>query len=71
MTAREAMAFVKANGIVLESARGPAPSLASAIAAEPIRGSWWKHRKAAQIFHRTRAVRASKELLGLERNSAR
>ena len=63
MTAREALAFVKANGIVLESARGPAPSLAAAIAGEPIRGSWWKHRKASQIFRCTRAVRDSKEIL--------
>jgi hypothetical protein len=63
MTAREALAFVKANGIVLESARGPAPSLAAAIAGEPIQGSWWKHRKASQIFRCTRAVRASKEIL--------
>ena len=63
MTSREALAFVKANGIVLESARGPAPSLAAAIAGEPIRGSWWKHRKASQIFRCTRAVRASKEVL--------
>lgn len=63
MTPREAMAFVKTNGIVLESARGPAPSLASAIAGEPIRGSWWKHRRAAQIFRCTRAVRDSKDVL--------
>ena len=28
MTGSEAVAFVEANGIVLESARGPAPSLA-------------------------------------------
>jgi hypothetical protein len=63
MTARQAIAFVKANGIVLESARGPAPSLAAAIAGEPIRGSWWKHPKASQIFRCTRAVRNSKEVL--------
>ena len=63
MTARQAIAFVKANGIVLESAAGPAPSLAAAIAGEPIRGSWWKHRKAYQIFRCTRAVRDSKEIL--------
>ena len=63
MTAQEAIAFVKANGIVLESARGPAPSLAATIAGQPIRGSWWKHRKAAQIFRCSRAVRDSKEVL--------
>jgi hypothetical protein len=63
MTARQAIAFVKGNGIVLESASGPAPSLAVAIAGEPIRGSWWKHPKASQIFRCTRAIRDSKEVL--------
>jgi len=63
MTAREALAFVNTNGIVLESARGLAPSLAATIAGEPIRGSWWKHRKASQIFCCSRAVRDSKEIL--------
>ncbi len=63
MTASQAIAFVKANGIVLESGSGPAPSLAAAIAGEPIRGSWWKHPKASQIFRCTRAVRDSKEVL--------
>jgi hypothetical protein len=63
MTAQKALAFVKANGVVLESARGPAPSLAATIAGESIRGSWWKHRNAAQIFRCSRAVRDSKEVL--------
>jgi hypothetical protein len=63
MTGREALAFVKANGIALESARGPAPSLAAAIAGGPIRGSWWKHRNASQIFRCSRAIRDSKEIL--------
>jgi hypothetical protein len=63
MTAREALMFVKANGIVLESAQGPAPSLAATIAGEPIRGSWWGHRKAPQIFNCSRALRDSKDVL--------
>jgi hypothetical protein len=63
MTIREALAFVKANGIVLESGRGPAPSLAELIAGEPIRGSWWGHRKAPQIFRCSRAIRDSKDVL--------
>jgi hypothetical protein len=63
MTPRQAIAFVKANGIVLESAGGPVPSLAAAIAGGPIRGSWWKHRKGSQIFRCSRAVRDSKEVL--------
>lgn len=62
MTAQQALAFVKTNGIVLESARGPVPSLAEAIAGEPVRGSWWAHPKASQIFRCSRAVRASPEV---------
>jgi hypothetical protein len=50
MTSRQARNYVKQCGIALESARGPVPSLAEAIAGEPIRGSWWGHRKAHQIF---------------------
>ena len=63
MTAREAIAVVKANGIVLESAHGPTANLAELITGEPIRGSWWGHRMASQIFRCSRAVRASKEIL--------
>jgi hypothetical protein len=35
---------------LLESARGPLPSLAELIAGEPIRGSWWAHPKSHEIF---------------------
>jgi hypothetical protein len=63
MTALQALSFVKKSGIALESARGPVPSLAEAIAGEPIRGSWWGHRKAHQIFLCSRAVRESKDVL--------
>ena len=46
MSAADALAFVERHGIVLESARHAAiPSLAEAIAGEPIRGSWWAHPK--------------------------
>jgi hypothetical protein len=51
MTARQALAFVKRHGIVLQAARGPVPSLAAAVAGEPIRGSWWSHPNAREIFH--------------------
>ena len=63
MTGSEAVAFVEANGIVLESARGPAPSLAIGIAGEPIRGSWWKHPKAREILSCACAVRDSGDVL--------
>ena len=49
---RDAIAFVERHGVVLEAARGPVPSLAEAIACEPIGGSWWGHAKGGQIFRR-------------------
>jgi hypothetical protein len=63
MTPKQAIAFVKANGIVLESARGPVPSLAEAIAGKPIRGGWWAHADAKTIFLCSRAVRDSADVL--------
>ena len=43
-------AFVEQHGVVLASARGPVPSVAEAIAGEPIVGSWWSHPRAQAIF---------------------
>jgi hypothetical protein len=63
MTPREALAFVRRHGVVLESARGPVPSLAEAIAGQPIRGSWWAHPNGRLIFELTRAVRDSEQVL--------
>ena len=63
MTPREALAFVEKRGIVLESARGPVPSLAETIAGKPIRGSWWGHPKGDSIFACSRAIRNSKDVL--------
>ena len=63
MTPKQAIFFVKANGVVLESGRGPVPNLAEAIAGEPIRGSWWTHPRADTIFVCSRAVRESADVL--------
>ena len=63
MTAKAALAFVRRHGIVLESARASVPNLAEAVAGEPIRGSWWRHRKSHEIFWLTRAVRDSRDVL--------
>ncbi len=63
MTPKEAIAFVESHGVVLESARGPVPSLAATVAGEEPRGSWWGHPKGHEIFPLTRAVRASTEVL--------
>src|SRR5262245_62537823 len=63
MTTRQALAFIRKHGVVLESARGPAPSLAEAIVGAPVRGRWWSHRKGREIFAVTRAVRESEDVL--------
>jgi hypothetical protein len=63
MTPREGLAFVEKRGIVLESARGPLPSLAETIAGEPIRGNWWGHPKGDSIFACSRAIRNSRDVL--------
>jgi hypothetical protein len=63
MTSRRALAFIRKHGVVLESARGPVPSLAEVIAGEPVRGSWWSHPKSHEIFAVTRAVRDSDDVL--------
>jgi hypothetical protein len=60
---REAIAFVDRHGVVLQAARGPVPSLAEAIAGEPVRGSWWGHPKGREIFRAARAVCESPDIL--------
>src|SRR5271156_6041494 len=63
MTSAEALAFVHAHGLVLESGSGPVPSLVSAITGEPIRGSWWAHARGRELFALTRAIRDSPDVL--------
>jgi len=56
VTPAQAIAFVRRHGIVLLAGRGPVPSLADAIAGEPIRGSWWGHAKGQEIFLASEAL---------------
>lgn len=64
MTPAQALAFIKRHGVVCESARrGAIPSLADAVAGEPLSGSWWSHPKSRAIFAVTRAVRDSPHVL--------
>lgn len=63
MTPKQALAFVKRHGVVLESARGVVPSLAATVAGQPIRGSWWKHPRGNDIFLLSRAIRRSPDVL--------
>ena len=63
MTPAEALAFVRTQGVVLESGTGPVPSLAATVAGGPIRGSWWGHARAREIFAATRAIRECPDVL--------
>ena len=63
MNQKEALAFVERHGIVLQSARGPVPNLAEAIAGGPIRGSWWGHPKGKEIFRAAEAICESPNVL--------
>jgi hypothetical protein len=56
------IAFVEKHGVVLASARGPVPSLAEAIAGEPIRGSGWGHARGAEIFTALGAIADSDDV---------
>jgi len=44
------MAVLTEQGMMLESARGPLPSVAELVAGEPIRGSWWAHAASHAIY---------------------
>jgi hypothetical protein len=63
MTPHQALEFIREQGVVLEAGRGSVPSLAEAVANEPIVGSWWSHPKGKEIFALTRFVRDSDEIL--------
>lgn len=63
MTPKQALAFVRHHGIVLQAARGPAPSLAEEIAGGPIRGSWWGHPKGHEIFRVLESVSGNRDIL--------
>jgi hypothetical protein len=63
VTSRQALAFIRKYGVVLEAGQGPVPSLAEVIAGEPVRGSWWSHPKSREIFAVTRSVRDSEDVL--------
>ena len=63
VTGRQAIAFVRKHGIVLESSRGRIPAFAEAVAEGPIKGNWWSHSKGREIFALTRIVRDSEDVL--------
>ena len=42
--------LLEAQGVLLESAKGPIPNVAQLVAGEPITGSWWAHPASHEIF---------------------
>jgi len=54
--------FVEKHGVVLASAKGPVPSVAEAVAGEPIVGSWWAHPKGNEIFSALSAIDDSRDI---------
>jgi hypothetical protein len=55
--------WVREQGVVLQSARGPVPNLAQRIAGEPIRGSWWGHPSGHEIFAVLGRLQESREVV--------
>ena len=65
-TGPEAVAFVEAHGLVMQSARVPGvPSLADAIAGERVHGSWWGHPKGKLVFRLLGEVYDSPDVLAM------
>jgi hypothetical protein len=58
-----ALAFVESHGVVLVSAKGPAPRLIEAIAGEPISGNWWSHPRGNHIYNVLSRVCESEQVL--------
>lgn len=44
------VAVIRQRGVILQSAQGPAASLAELVAGGPIRGSWWAHPLSHEIY---------------------
>lgn len=63
MTPKQALAFVKKHGIVLQAARGPVPSFAEHVAGGPIAGSWWAHAHGHEIFALATAISEHADVL--------
>lgn len=62
-TSQEALAFIEEHGVVLVSAKGPAPRLTEAIIGEPIKGSWWVHAQSRHLYAILEAVTESDQVL--------
>ena len=59
---KQALRFIKTNGVVLESAHGRVPTFVDFVAGERVTG-WWNHRLGRSIFPLTRLIRDSPDVL--------
>jgi hypothetical protein len=59
----EPLEWVREQGVVLQSAHGPVPSLAERVAGERIRGSWWGHPAGREIYAVLNRVRSSPDVI--------
>jgi hypothetical protein len=59
----DSVAFVREHGVVLVSGKGPVPRLSDAVAGESVRGSWWAHPRAKDIFDALQLACSSPEVL--------
>ncbi len=57
------MKFVEKYGVVLASGNGPVPNVAESVACEPIRGSWWGHKRSHEIFAALNLIEDSPDVL--------
>ena len=55
-------ALLAAEGVLLESAKGPIPNVAQLVAGEPIAGSWWAHPASHEIFDVINRLAASPDV---------
>ena len=61
--ASDLVEFVRAEGMVLESAKGPIPNLVTRIVGSAVNGNWWRHPQAHAIFNALQEVRRSPDVI--------
>jgi hypothetical protein len=59
------LARLEAEGVLLESARGPVANVAELVAGEPIAGSWWSHPDSHAIFAAVNELAESPDVVRL------
>lgn len=67
MSGVEAIAFIRAHGLVMQSARVPGlPTLVDALTGETVRGSWWGHPQGRLVFRVLGEVYDSPDVLAMK-----